>query len=103
MFLRVNNIINSKTSEIDYKGLDINLFKPGTQRYDLRGAGYCIIETQETVTGTNEVEIINEIEYEAIAAGLDIVNKPKPTPEQLQIETLQLMVAELGLMVGGGL
>lgn len=96
MYLKINNI-KTQTGQIDYKGLDIEKFIPGSQVYpqDLR---FCLVETLEVTSESEDVVVLSVEEYNNIKE-LTLSEVPKD-PLLEQIELMQLALDEL-LLNGG--
>ena len=63
MYIKVINM--NFNGQIDYKGLNINKFKAGTQVYDFENNVF-LVNTNEEVSETEDISIITETEYNAI-------------------------------------
>lgn len=105
-YLKLTNITTS-TGNMDYKGLDIKQFMPTTQFYEI-DLKYCIIGTNQDTSEMSDIILLDDVEeltestYEQIKA--EILSHIPRSPEQIEIENLKLLVADLALnSMGGGL
>lgn len=94
--LKINNILPEGGGTCDYKGLNIDMFVPGSQIY-LKDEHACyVISNEETIPEHADILRITTDEYEA-AREKHVINPVRPpSPEQQQIDALQATV--LGLM-----
>ncbi|MTI46658.1 MAG: hypothetical protein FH761_02360 [Firmicutes bacterium] len=100
MKLKINNI-QQEDGYIDYKGLDMKSFKPGSQRYKMDGS-YCVLETKETdLPDTPDITIINDTEYEILRQEIENEKNQYKSKEQEQIDELTLQLGDA--LLGGAL
>lgn len=101
-FFNIKNILPGpfNSGQIDYKGLDINQFVPGSQVYAY-DVTECVIATSEDYNGENpDVIELTQEEYELKAEELRATH-PEPEPEvdpkafQAQIDALTIAMAAL--------
>ncbi|MCW3793511.1 hypothetical protein OM416_18105 [Paenibacillus sp. LS1] len=97
VYLKIVNIV-SNNGVIDYKGLNIDLFVPGSQVYPLSG-NYCLLgTTQEVVVGFHEdVIVLTAEDYESLKNEF-ITSQPvlmdyEKEIRQLKDENLELQMA----------
>lgn len=101
-FFNIKNILPGpfNSGQIDYKGLDINQFVPGSQVYAY-DVTECVIATSEDYNGENpDVIELTQEEYELKAEELR-ATYPEPESEvdpkalQAQIDALNIAMAAL--------
>ncbi|WP_268623899.1 hypothetical protein [Paenibacillus alvei] len=104
--LKISNIYSEYGGDLDYKGLDVEQFVPGSQIYPANEGICYVITNEEEVPEHSDIVMITTDEYEA-ARDKYVVNPvrpPSPDAMQQQIDALQASV--LGLMeqiaAGGG-
>lgn len=103
MYLKIINLFDM-FGQPDYKGLDINLFVPGSQVYDLK-AGICYVKTSEQSVPQNaDITVLSEADY---IAGTNVIKEAIQTSEQTmeqKVQDLQSQNAQmLFALVNGGL
>jgi hypothetical protein len=96
--LKISNIVK-QSGEIDYKGLNIDLFVGGKQLYP-HDLGFCVVETtQSNIPLHSDILEITSEEYEVIKSDIK-ANTPKD-PMQLRLETLEATIDDI-ILNGGG-
>lgn len=86
MFIKITNLIDSH-GICNYKGLDIDLFIPGSQVYDMNIA---YIATEEIeIPEHSDIQVLTEEEY--VSFTNEIKNRPQPPTE---MELLQAKLAQ---------
>lgn len=106
-FIKISNL-QDMFNQVDYKGLDLNKFIAGSQVY-MPDLSQCLIATAEVdIPSHSDILELTENEYhferQVIIEIINSLPKPKTLEEaNAEIETLKMMVAELGLQIGGGL
>lgn len=102
MKVKLSNILRIDGT-IDYKGIDLKKITPNSQHYK-QDSSFCILEIDDVVDiqSNSEIAILTESEYETLKLELkaEMENLPNPLKD---VETLKLLVAELGLQIGGTL
>lgn len=103
-FYNIKNILPQPfgSGQIDYKGLDIDKFIPGSQVY-AHDVTECVIATSEDYNGENpDVIELTQEEYEAKVEELKATYlDPEPTPDEMiaqqqeQIDALNIAMAAL--------
>ena len=105
-FFNIKNLLPSpfKSGNLDYKGLDIGQFIPGSQVYAY-DVSECVVATNENWEGSHpDVIELTQAEYTEKAEELRSTY-PEPEPEvdpkafQAQIDALTIAMAEI---LGGG-
>lgn len=93
MFYKINNLM--KGNSADYKGLNLELFVPGSQIYkpDL---SFCVIETQEE----NEVihpdlTLLDEAGYNSLVSAIQTENDALKVSTDQRIKNLEDQIATL--------
>jgi len=84
MFLKIVNLFNGEGTT-DYKGLNIDLFKPHSQSYNFDDQT-CVLETTENFKGHKDIIELTEEQYQEIVAYNIELNK---TNDQKQLEVLE--------------
>ncbi|GIO39291.1 hypothetical protein J41TS12_41520 [Paenibacillus antibioticophila] len=98
--LKIINWI-TKHGGADYKGLDINLFIPGTQIYldDV-----CYVQTEEIdIPENSEIEVITGAEYASILENLPVPEQPEDMNSRMAAneDALALLLFEVAALKGG--
>lgn len=90
------------SGQIDYKGLDIDKFIPGSQVY-AHDVTECVIATSEDYNGENpDVIELTQEEYELKAEELRATHpEPEVNTEYLQQQIDALNIAMAGILGGG--
>ena len=97
--LKIKNIKNI-SGKVDYKGLDIKKFIPGTQIY-MPDLSYCLVgSTDEDIVENEDIVELTEVEYEQeknlISNLINEIPKPKTLEDaNAEIKTLQDAVDQL--------
>ncbi|GAV13226.1 hypothetical protein [Paenibacillus sp. NAIST15-1] len=100
--LRITNIFSEYEGDVDYKGLNIKKFVPGSQIYPTGEQVCYVITNEENIPEHADILRITTDEYEA-AREKYIVNPVRPpSPEQQQIDALQATVLGLMAQIAGG-
>lgn len=69
-YVKINNILGIGGGAVDYKGLDVNKFIAGSQRYDINN-NYCIVLTSEDFSEVTDVKVIIKENYEALKTEIE--------------------------------
>jgi len=106
-FFNIKNILPGpfNSGQIDYKGLDINQFVPGSQVYAY-DVTECVIATSEDWQGDHpDVIELTQEEYEAKAEELKATYPdPEPTPDEMiaqQQEQIDALTIAMAALLGG--
>lgn len=101
-FLYITSILKPD-GYIDYKGLDISKFIPGSQFYDY-AATKCVVATTEDYQGEHpDIAELTEAEYKAKVEELKATYpepEPQPDPAAMQAQLDALTIA-MAAMLGG--
>lgn len=102
-YLKITNIVTS-TGAIDYKGLNINKFAPGSQVY---GNGYCVLQTTQTSIPTHaDITQLTLAQYQAEAEAIKQSLEPRPDPiaelRQSDLDNKEAIAALYEMLIGGG-
>lgn len=81
MYVFIQNI--AKNGLYDYKGLDIEQFIAGTQKYDFLNNSVAVETTEEIQTAPSDVEIWTKAQYENFMPQLQL------SPDQEEIKQLK--------------
>jgi hypothetical protein len=98
-FIKILNLSNG-SGQVDYKGLDINQFIPGSQVYPI-DASFCLVATNESLSILpDDVQELQQSDY--ITQGTDIrnqiINNGTDPISQLKAQNAQMLIA----LVAGG-
>ncbi|MFW5435198.1 hypothetical protein [Paenibacillus apiarius] len=107
--IKITNVVGERGGNYDYKGLDFELFVPGTQIYPSGTRDFYVITEEENIPKHEDIILITTEEYEAAyAAEQNVQREPGPI-EQLQEENKELrkqidamQLALMGMMNTGG-
>lgn len=107
--IKITNVVGERGGNYDYKGLDFELFVPGTQIYPKGTRDFCVITEEENIPEHEDIVRITEEEYEAVfKAEMERAREPGPI-EKLQAENEELrkqidsmQLALMGIMDAGG-
>lgn len=95
MYIKVINM--NFNGQIDYKGLNINKFKAGTQVYDFENNVF-LVNTNEEVTTTSDILVITEEEY--THGKEEILSREIPAESADLEERVNTIEATLNALVG---
>lgn len=101
--LKISNILPQGGGMLDYKGLDINQFVPGSQVY-ANDTSFVLLKTQQdNIPQHEDIMVISEVDYQTEIEML-AANRPKPIEQQIaeQEQRLQLIQAALDDLILGG-
>jgi|HigsolmetaAR203D_1030402.scaffolds.fasta_scaffold00226_60 hypothetical protein len=98
MFVKVVNILGPN-GHIDYKGLDIDRFVPGSQAYKV-DFSFCILATTEELAELpSDVEELTQEQYEDLRNQILEEEYQRQDPYQAQIDALTFEILQLKGMV----
>lgn len=92
MNLKINNIL-AQDGSIDYKGLNIEKFIAGTQKYPISHE-YCIVKTSGEVPEHNDIIVLTDSEYEAEKELIDNERSNYKSDEEKAIDELKTKLAQ---------
>ncbi|BFH15903.1 hypothetical protein WJ0W_003295 [Paenibacillus melissococcoides] len=88
--LKIINVVPERSGNLDYKGLDINLFVAGSQIYPPGTRDCYVITAQVDIPKHEDIHLVTEAEYEA-AYNAERERQQEPGPiEQLKAENEEL-------------
>jgi hypothetical protein len=84
--MKILKIINLGEGKLDYKGLDINRFIPGSQLYAEDYSVFYVYTAEENIPDHPDVQIVSQEEYDEFKQYLLNLPKPKSDLEVMQEE-----------------
>lgn len=100
--LKISNLLPEGGGTCDYKGLNIEMFVPGSQIYPNDEQACYVITNEEDIPKHDDIVLISTAEYEA-AREMYIINPVRqPSPEDLQKQIDAMQLALMGMMDAGG-
>lgn len=92
--LKINNLINN-IGQINYKGLDINLFLPGSQQYKMDSSECILATNQETIPDNIDITVIIENEYVAIKQQYDAEKQQVQQSTKQRLADIEIALANI--------